>query len=401
MKRSWLCIILLISFIPAIFGQPFGHAADGYRIVRINYTNSSGEKGHTLFRYDNRSRLVGSLWSLDDAGRFSVNAYEYDCNGNMIATFREFSDGLSSFERIEYDSDGNKVSEHFFRSDSVFGYATYAYDNNRLMKARFFEYKGWLTGTLDFQYNHSSNPESAVLKRGGKTIGHVEYHYDGSGNLIREYWDFAGKWYQEFRYEYEKMTNQKVYFSSPFLAVPSTHRISREQYTFNNEVTGPSLYYYNDRGQLNKKVFIRSDSVSTHTYYEYDRLGRLTTSVRQYASNEKARFRYKYDENNRLVMRYYYRADTVFGFESYLYNTDGALVRAYLKNFDNWLTGMISFQTDQLGRVTDGFFKGANGFDATLQFKYNRKGFLSEIYWDFSFGKFQKYSFYYLPLDSL
>jgi hypothetical protein len=401
MKKRLLCIILLVTFTGTLFAQPFGRAAADYRITRMLYTNSSGERGYTLFRYDRDDRLTRSLWSLEDSSRYSLNFYEYDLNGQMVAAFREFSDGLTSFERFEYDIKGNKIAEYFVRSDSVSGTAVYHYDEERLLQADFHRYKGWLNGTLVYRYNAANNPESAVLVRNGNKICEVQYAYDAKGNLVRENWDFAGQWHQEFQYEYEKEIPQKVYYSSPFLAIPFTHRISREHYTFNNEVAGPSMYYYNDRGQLTKKVFIRSDSVSTHTYYEYDPEGRLKASVRHYADNETARFSYKYDESNRLIMRYYYRADTVYGFESYLYNADGALVKAYLKNFDNWLTGLISFRTDHLGRITGGVFKGENGFDAVLQFSYNKQGLLSDIHWNFSFGKFQKYSFYYLPVDSL
>jgi len=237
--------------------------------------------------------------------------------------------------------------------------------------------------------------------RNGKIICHIDYDYDGNGNLVKEFWDFNGKWNQVFHYIYEPKTKLHNYYSSPFLDVPSSHRISQEMYTFNNEVGGPSLYYYNDKGQLNKKVFVRSDSVSTHTFYEYDEAGKLIESKRKYSDNKMARFTYQYDEQNRLVMRNFYLADTLYGFESYLYNPEGELVKAYLKNFDTWLSGTLTFRSNNLGKVASGTFKGENGFDASILFNYNAAGLLSEIHWKFSFGKFQKYSFEYLPADSL
>jgi hypothetical protein len=394
-KKSISILSVILSLYFYLCSQPFGDAASDFRITKLEYENSSGEKGCTYFKYNNDDILYKAFWNLDDKSRSSKNLYEYDSNGWLISAYREFSDGLTSFELFSYDSLGNKISEYFCRSDGVGGSASYQYKDGYLKQADFNNHKGWLRGTLIYQYNEQKKEKSAVLVKDGKTICQVSYEYDDNNNLTKEFWDFQGKWNQTFNYHYEKKDVKKNYYSSPLLTNKSGYRISSENYTFNNETGGPSFYYYDKDGLLYKKVFTRSDSVTTTTFYEYDSERKLIASKRKYSDKRVIVFNYIYDENDNLILRSYNRADTLGGFESYLYNSEGDLIKSYIKNSDNWLTGTIYYNPDETGVITTGAFKGENGFDASIYFNYNNEGLLSEIIWEFTFGKFQKYTFKY------
>jgi YD repeat-containing protein len=386
----------LILFIPfKAFPQPFGDPGPSFRISSLHYENSSGEKATTCFHYDRRGWLSGARWSLDDSSRFSVNRYEHDAAGNLVFSFREFSDGLFSFERFGYDQAGNKISEAFFRSDSVKGTARYRYQENRLVEADFNHHKGWLSGTLKLEYDDRNRLASGNLLRHGNVICTVSYQYDSLGNLVREHWDFGNNRTQTFRYLYMKKDIPERYYSSPLLSGPSSHRITREDYSFNNEVGGPSTYNYGPDGRLFRKDFKRDDGLVTHTWYTYDPEGRLVSSTRHYPDSTRAVFKYLYDENSRLIRRDCYKADSLAGFESYVYGAGGVLEKGYLKHFDGWLSGTIDFHADALGVLTGGTFRGEDGFDASLRFHHHPQGMIGEITWDFSFGKFQRYTFEY------
>ncbi len=395
---SLLLAVLCLNIF--IYSQPFGDAASGFRVTKLVYENSSGEKACTYFKYNNDGILFKAFWVLDDTSRSSKNLYEYDSNGWLVSAYREFSDGLSSFELFSNDSPGNKISEYFFRSDNVSGSASYQYKDGLLKQADFNKHKGWLSGTLIYQYKKQKKGKSAKLVKDGKTICQVSFEYDDNNNLTKEFWDFQGKWDQTFSYHYEKKDVKKNYYSSPMLTNKSGYRISSENYTFNNETGGPSFYYYDKEGLLYKKVFTRSDSVTTTTFYEYDSERKLITSKRNYSDKRQLVFNYIYDENDNLILRSFNRIDTLGGFESYLYNSEGDLVKAYIKNLDYWLTGTIYYNHNETGVITTGTFKGENGFDALIYFNYNNEGLLSEIIWEFSFGKFQKYTFKYESDDS-
>ncbi len=111
MKTIFVIFVLCISF--SIYAQPFGDAAANFRIIRLDYDNSSGEKGVTDFKYDSTGKIIKSYWSLIDSTRSSNNFYEYDTNGWLISAYREYSDGITSSEIFSYDNFGNKISRDF------------------------------------------------------------------------------------------------------------------------------------------------------------------------------------------------------------------------------------------------------------------------------------------------
>lgn len=393
-------IICLLSVTVRINCQPFGDAAPGYRIIRQEYENSSGEKAFTRFNYNCNGSLVKGFWSLTDRSRFSVNHYDQDENGNLVLAYREFSDGLTSAEIFNFDSLGNKTGEHFYRSDGITGSASYYYEDQLLAGADYKNHKGWLKVNTVFSYDDKKRRTGAELKQGSQVIGKIGYEYDSVHNLVREKWEFGDSWSQTFFYHYEKTGERKIYYSSPFLSPLTGFRIKSENYTFNDEKGGPSRYYYDNSGLLSKKVFTRSDSISTQTFYKYDIDQRLTESIRCYSNRDTARFTYTYNGCGRLILRDCYRGDTIAGIEMYFYDNEGGLRQAYLKNFDNWLTGTIIFKLDELGNIHEGKFKGEDGFDATLTFNYYKEKLVSGIKWEYTFGKFQQYWFEYEPLNS-
>jgi hypothetical protein len=381
--KSALFLSLLILFSDTSIAQPFGKAAPDFHVIQINYQNSSGEKGKTYFKYDKKGHLDRGLWILDDSSRYSENYYECDINGNVVSAFRDFSDSMTSYEYFDLNSSGDKISEIFIRSDSVTGSAKYQYIDRKLKTAVFDNYKGWLSGTVSYEYNSLNQMIEGKLFRNDKEICRIAYSYDDNGNMTREHWNFNGKWSQTFDYIYKRNDLPSNYYSSPFLSCDSDHRIKSEYYTFNDQIGGPSYYNYNDDGLLVKKVFVRSDSVSTETIYEYDSDGRLVLSKRAYSDKKSAHFTYKYDENDDLILRKFFKGDSLIGFESYLYNNDGELIKAYLHNFDEWLTGIISFENSFLGKVNSARFIGKDGINADILFDYDNDGLLRTILWRF------------------
>jgi len=393
--KKIVIIPLLVIVISRVYAQPFGDAATNYRIKKLIYENSLGEKGCTYFRYNNQGRLIKAFWILDNKSKSSINYYSYDSNGHLISAFRDLSDGLTSFELFNYDSSGHKIDEYFYRSDSIYGTSTYEYKGDRVQKAIYNKHKGWIIGTMSYEYNNNSQPENAKLTKDGKEICLVNYKYDESRNLVNEFWDFQGKWSQTFYYQYESICDYRNYYSNPVLSNSGCYRISREHYTYNNEKGGPSDYYYDSKGMLSKKVYQLSDGNSSITSYVYDEDRKLVSSQRGYSNGNIDKFTYQYNDYNQLVLRSCYRDGLLVGFESYLYNAEGELTKAFVKNLDNWLNGTITFETNELAKVTKGKFKGLDGFDASIAYSYNNNGLVSEIIWEFSFGKFQNFKFDY------
>lgn len=196
-------LLFLYSCIPT---NTFNDKSDmiEYRLIKLHYENSGGEKGLTTFEYDENGNHTVSFWELLDGSRNSLNYYRYDNNGNLIKKYREFSDGITATELFEYDEVGNLIKEDFQRSDGVKGTTTYEYDKNDvLLLARCNGLKGWFYGEIHYVYDERGFKIRGDFELTDQNKGTITYSYDGNNNLISEYWDFSGEWNQTFIYEYD------------------------------------------------------------------------------------------------------------------------------------------------------------------------------------------------------
>jgi YD repeat-containing protein len=189
--------------------------------------------------------------------------------------------------------------------------------------------------------------------------------------------------------------DRERYYSTPFIRIPWKYRITREDYSYNDELTGFSDYYYNGEGLLEKKEFIRSDGFKTITFFNYQQDGKLKTSERILPGGRKMVFTYTYDESGHLVQRISVIGDSIAATESYLYNADGQLAEAFYKNVDGWLSGRLKFTSAPGNRIASGTFRDENGNQADIRFTYDPAGLLTGIRWLFRNGTFQVYSFRY------
>lgn len=399
MKTAILFLTIFIA--TKLSAQPFGKAADGFRVISQNYENKSGEKGLSIYKYDNNGYMSKGYWALLNGSRHSINYYSNNEKGNLVSAFRELTGGITSCEIFIYDSSGRKISEQFYRSDGVKGSASYKYENGNLKRAELNNHKGWLSGVVIYEYDKNNKMTGGKLFKNDTLISNINYEYDSDNNLIKEEWDFLGQWGQTAIYKYEKINPARlIYYSSPFIRKSEDYRIIREYYTYNNQKGGPSIYIYNKDGLLQTKKFVRSDSLTTLTNYEYDIERKLVKSFREFNDGSSMNFYYNYDVRGNLIQRIFYKEKSQSGFEDYIYNNHGELTNAYYKNVDGWLNGTITFEYDIFGKLGKGLFKGADGYDAEIIFSYNDEGLLTEILWKFSTGDFQKYNFEYDSVEN-
>jgi hypothetical protein len=381
-----ILIFLLVSFIPGIM------LYSQVRIARINYENTSGEKATTIFMYDPQGSLYRASWEMADKSRTSVNYYEHDKSGRVISTYRDFSNGVKSFEFFNYDSLDNKTAEFFYRSDTLSGYATYDYNGKKLIRAVCKHYKGWLDGEIHYKYDSLNRLKSASVENNKQSLGSITYNYDSAGNLSKEVWFMYGWWTQTFYYYYEPVACTNWALSNPLIKNTCNQRIISESYSYNYEPGGITKFYYDSKGNLVYDVFKGPDGQSLKTTFEHDEKGKIIFSNQAGSDGHKSVFKYTYDNSDRLILRICWESDSLIGFESYTYDTYGRLIRGYVKNYsDLKLTGYLSFSYDNFDRIEKGLFIGKNGLKADLFFTYDPDNTLKELLWNFYNGKFQKY----------
>jgi hypothetical protein len=393
-----LALILLSTVLSSPSRAQFLPRADGYRLVRMGYTNTSGENGVTIFYYGRDGALAWELWMLNDRSRYSANGFVLDDQGRVIEKYREFSDSLTSTETYRFDDAGQRVAETFARSDGVTGSAAYLWnDDGRVQAAECDKYKGWFSGRIDYEYS-GGVLSGAVISRGDERIGEITYGYDEIGRLAQETWDFGGTWSQTFSYEYEAVPERVADASHPLMAMNSRFHVVAEDYDFDGRVGGPSTYEYDSDGLLVKKVFTRDDGLRTETTYTFDAAGSLVSSHRVYHDGRTADFTYTHDARLRLTGKHFQRSDGQEGAEAYTYDRFGRLEQATYRNMDFWLNGVIRFTYDTWGHIDGGHFDSNNGDDADLTIDTDEHGNVLRVHWQFDSGHTQTYHFDYAPI---
>lgn len=400
MKLKLIFLVSFFAFSNFSFSQSLQYlnASDKSSLtelpVVLNYKNSAGEKGATIFEYDGNNLLRKGKWELNDKSRNSLNYYFYNEAGQLTEFYREFSDSLTGSIKFEYNKDGKVELETFSRSDGVSGTGQYIYnENGQLEKIVANKMKGFLTGEIIYQQNGNSPSEKALIMIEGNQAGTITFKYDGD-KLITEYWDFPNRWNQTFEWIYKPV--KTIYTSSNvFINENNRFRLEEENYDFNGTGGSPSFFKYDDSGKLSQKVFVRTDSLKTITSYNYSPEGLLQKSIRNYNDGKVGTFIYQWNDFRKLKSRQFLIDNEEIGTEDYFYNKTGKLDSAQWVKFDTWLTGNISFNYLPTGQIDNGFFKGKDGFDADIHFSYDQDGNLDKILWKFSFGKTQTYWFNY------
>lgn len=400
MKTPAISLSSLVSLSLALWctaqGQPPEHIQEGFRLTRLVYENTLGERASTQFYYDADGHCASGWWELADKSKHSTNTYQYNHLGLLVTAFREFSDNLSSFETYTYNARGNCTGERFCRSDRVRGSAAYHYDpQGRRVRAVFRHHKGWLDGEAVYQYDQKGRVRSATLLTDTDTTGSIAYTYDPNGNLIREVWQFAQGWAQTFVYEYVPAACRLWSLPNPLLTNTCEFRVTREEFSFNDTLSGPSTYEYAPEGFLLRKTFSRSDGLKTVTTYEYDTQRRLKHAVRRGGDGGESEYTFEYDRTGNLLLRTQMSGGVVVSCESYQYDGNGRLQKEVLQNVDGWLTGVITFTSDARGRLQSGTYRGYGAIVANVDYVYDEHSCLREVRWTFSSGTEQRYRFEY------
>jgi hypothetical protein len=372
--------------------------SENFRLLKLHYINTSGEKAVTEFEYDAFGNLIYSMWQRLDGERSSQNRYILNENAQISEKHRVFSDTVTTCQNYTYNLCRKLIRETYSRSDGIEGFVDYQYDEHgRLVLAECRKMNGWFTGRIEYLYNSYEVMNKASIRQGVGIVGEISYQYDINGNLILEEWDFNGTWKQTFVYEYFDVPGNVYAAANPFIINSGFYRVEEEYYEYSGGGAGPSVYAYDD-GKLVNKVFKRSDGLVTETVYQYENNGLLLSALRTYSDGKTADIFYAFNEDNKMVRRWFKRSDGLEGEDKYIYDAEGRLAMAEYRKMDAWLSGTIAFSHDLNGLPVKGFFKGDDNFDAEIYFFYDDYKNLVRVQWDFSFGKSQVYTFKYTPL---
>lgn len=182
--------------------------SENFQLVKLHYTNSSGERAVTEFEYDTDGNLLASAWRLLSGERSSDNQYVLDHKGLMVEKRRIFSDSITTKQIFQYNRCRRLLKETYTCSDGREGEVVYTYnDHGKLLEADCHNLNGWFTGKILYDYNAYDVLYHADILKEDKIIGEIIYEYDINGNLRMEKWDFKGTWQQTFVYDFVRSPN--------------------------------------------------------------------------------------------------------------------------------------------------------------------------------------------------
>ena len=396
-----LLLIVFLGYYSHTDSQPIQsdyNSQNQFKLVKLLYDNSSGENGVTFFDYNEKGICEKALWELQSGKRYSMNVHYYDRNNNLIKKVREYSDNKNTVQLFNYDIKSRLIAEEFILLDTSKGISTFEYNSQgQLVNIKCNAFNGWINGEIKLYYNSKNKRERGELIKKNTVAAIIKYEYDANDNLCKEIWEFKSGWQQTFVYEYEKNSNfiSRNYTNpNPFIVnikIPIEH----EEYSYGNQINGPSYYRYDNTGKLAEKIYERSDGFKTSTYYFYNSEGVLVRAFRRLPENKNILFRFEYNNKRKMTLKEFFKNDNTIGKETYSYDSDGSLLNAEFKNSDEWLNGTIKFVKAKNGLPASGVYNDIKGFTAEINFNYDKDSLLQNILWSFSFNKEQVYSFYY------
>lgn len=264
-------------------------------------------------------------------GADTYEEYEYDANGNKIAT----NYYIISAQNYEYDANGNLVGEN---KGDTYRYEYQYDDKDNLIKHTSYE-DGRVYYERNYVYDDSNKlimEESYETFSSGNVYKAYEayYEYNAEELLVKETWtDYQmGIWTGETTYEYDNEGRRTLeHASSVYEGKRSESTI---EYVYDtagngystNEIVSGMIYRTIEYDQNGKVINEKNLAEETEIVYEYDE----NHNVKKEITNEKdgsqsvSEYDNEYDANGNLLSTVMKRCYDTVKFE---YDTNGKLIR--------------------------------------------------------------------------
>ena len=270
-------------------------------------TDTQGMGTSFLYRYDDKGYLISQAEVGIDGTELRKKTYQYDSNGNLIATDTQDEDG--SRTEYRYDSSGKLIEEiHFYIEGTL--RCTYQYDNR---------------GNLTQEIHYKGNTEDSRWER----------EYDQNNNLLSERNIYNGTEQSREEYQYDEIGNltKRIYFSS-------------------NVAGFYEVYQYNRSNQLVKETKISDGEESSRKEFTYDSSGNLIVTVEWIQGEEDTRTEFFYDHNgNCITERHYWNGAERFCWD-YIYDEHGNLICEKYSDYNETRSYFYSYAHHQITRET-------------------------------------------------
>ena len=191
-----------------------------YRMHKLYYENSQGERGISNFYYNRKGENYMAHWQLEDSSRSSLNYHVFDSNGNIVRKSRVFSEGMTSEQTFQYGYDEDRLVYEFWDFNGQWSqtfrweYAraapkTFTSSNVFIRESpwyrvaeEYYDYNGQTGGPSYYMYAADNRLESKEFVRSDGLVTRTSYEYDSTGILRYSYRAFANGDTAVFHYWY-------------------------------------------------------------------------------------------------------------------------------------------------------------------------------------------------------
>lgn len=185
------------------YSSPFLNPTVNFLVQEENYNWNSEQGGPSFYEYD-RNKLIRKVYRYDTLE--TITTYEYDEQGLLMKSFRNYSDGRKAEFSYHYNEDKRLVRRLFHGENGFVGTESYVYDNiGNLIDAKWIKFDSWISGEIAFTY------EKGILSQGifkaDKYEATIDFSFDKNKNLSKIFWNFSFGKTQTYEFKYSKWSD--------------------------------------------------------------------------------------------------------------------------------------------------------------------------------------------------
>lgn len=185
------------------YSSPFLKETKEHLVNEEWYSWNDESKGPSYYYYKN-NKLVKKNYKIDSLE--TVTTYEYDNDGLLMKSFRNYSDGRKAEFSYHYDNDRRLIRRLFHLSNILEGSESYFYNSSgQLEYAQWKNFDTWLTGKITFDYDSEGNLQSGLFTGDNNFDSNIYFENDDYGNLVKIKWEFSIDKTQTYWFKYDKL----------------------------------------------------------------------------------------------------------------------------------------------------------------------------------------------------
>lgn len=184
------------------YSSPFLKTTKDYLVKEENYNWNNEQGGPSYYEY-NGNKLIKKIYRYDSLE--TITTYDYDENGLLMKSFRNYSDGRKAEFSYHYNEKQQLIRRLFHGDNGFVGTESYEYNlDGTLKSAKWLNFDTWISGVIMFEYDDKGILTSGKFKGENNFDADIMFEFDEQDNLSLIHWDFSFGKTQTYEFKYTK-----------------------------------------------------------------------------------------------------------------------------------------------------------------------------------------------------